>query len=45
VGFINDVDFVMPLLRGGIHGPLPQIACVVHAAIARGIDLNDVQIG
>ena len=45
VRLVDDVD-LEPVRRAcGVHRPLAQIAGVVHAAVARGIDLDHVQVG
>src|SRR5690606_11070353 len=35
VGLVDDVDLVAPLVRRRVHGPLAQLARVVHAAVRR----------
>jgi hypothetical protein len=45
MGFIDDVDLVMPFLRRGVHGPLTQLPRILHTPVAGGIDLDDVDIG
>ena len=45
VGLVDDIDLVVPLLRGRIHGTLAQLPGVVDPAIAGGVDLDHVQAG
>ncbi|MEJ2207023.1 MAG: hypothetical protein P8170_23305, partial [Gemmatimonadota bacterium] len=45
VGLVHDVDLETAFLRGRVHGPLPQIPCVIHAAVGRRVDLHHVQSG
>ena len=42
VGFVDDEDLVA-VPDGGVGGPFPEVAGVVHTAVAGGVDLNDVQ--
>ena len=45
MSFVYDVDLVVPLLRCRVHGALAQIARILHAPIARSVDLHHVDIG
>src|SRR5213083_3003562 len=42
VRLVHDVDLVAPFGAGGVHRALAQLARVVHAAVRRGIELDDV---
>jgi hypothetical protein len=43
VRLVHDVDLV-PIVSGRrVHGPLPQVARVVHAPVRCGVDLHDVE--
>ena len=43
VRLVHDVDLVVALLRRGVHGALAQFARVIHAAMARRVDLDHVE--
>jgi hypothetical protein len=44
VRLVDDVDLVAPFCLGGrVHGPLPQVARVVDAAVRRRVDLDHVE--
>src|SRR5213083_2034886 len=45
VRLVHDVDLVAPFGAGGVHRALAQLARVVHAAVRRGIELDDVEVG
>ena len=45
MGFVDDVDLVVPVLGRGVHGPFAQLPCVVHPAVRRGVDFDHVEIG
>ena len=45
VRFIDDVDLGARLRTRGIHRALAQIAGIVHAAVRRGVELDDIQTG
>ena len=45
VRFVDDVDLVVAFAGGGVHRPLAQVARVVDAAVAGGIDLDHVEVG
>jgi hypothetical protein len=45
VSFVYDVDLVVPFLRRRVHGTFPELSCILYTAIARGIDLHDIDIG
>ena len=44
VGFIDDIDLVMPFLRSRVHGALTKVAGIIHPAIAGGIDFHHVEL-
>ena len=43
VGLIDDVDLVPVLVGGRIHGPLPEVPCILHSPVRGGIDFHHVQ--
>ena len=43
VRLVHDVHLVPVFARGSVHRSLAQFAGVVHAAVARGVDLDDVE--
>ena len=45
VCLVHDVDLVAIAGRGRIHRAFAQIACIVHAAVRRRVDLDHVQRG
>ncbi len=45
VRFVDDVDLGAQLRARRIHRPLAQIARVIDAAVRRGVELDDVEIG
>ncbi len=42
VGLIDDEDLVA-VTHGGIRCALPEVAGVIHATVARGVNLDDIQ--
>ena len=44
VRLVDDVHLVAGFRARGVHGALAQVAGVVHAAVRRGVQLDDVQI-
>src|SRR5262249_47218360 len=45
VRFVDDVDLVAVVARWRVHGALAELARIVHAAVGRGVDLDDVEAG
>ena len=44
MGLVNDVDLGARFGARRVHRPLAQVARVVHAAVRRGVELDDVEI-
>src|SRR5207249_9204083 len=45
VRLVDDIDLGDRFGAGSVHRPLAEIARIVHAAIGRGVGLDDIEIG